>query len=34
MEVALAAAVMQGELVISCLIAAACHTLNTGRLHL
>lgn len=34
MEVALAAAIMQGDPVISCLITAACHTLNTGALHL
>ncbi len=34
MEVALAAAVMQGDRVISCPITAACHTLNTGPLHL
>lgn len=32
-EVTLAAAVMQGDLVISCLVAAPCYTLNTGPLH-
>lgn len=33
-EVALAAAVTQGDPVISCLITAAGHTLNAGPLHL
>lgn len=33
-EVALAAAIMQGDPVISCLITAARHTLNPGALHL
>lgn len=33
-EVTLAAAVMQGDLLVSCLITAARHTLNTGPLQL
>lgn len=33
-EATLAAAIMQGDLVLSCLVAAACHTLNTRDLHL
>lgn len=33
MEVALAAAVMQADLVVACLIAAPCYTLNTGPVH-
>lgn len=33
-EVALAAAIVQGDLVISCLVTASRHTLNAGALHL
>lgn len=34
MEVAQAVAVMQGDLMVSGFIMAACHTLNTGLLYL
>ena len=33
-KMSLAAAVMQGDLVVPCLITAACYTLKTGLLHL
>lgn len=33
-EATLAPAIMQGDLMFSCLVAAARHTLNTGYLHL